>query len=416
MGEFQTKFSADLKPNLPIKDNVNLESVTAAEIMEEDWIFGEDDVKSEVCDNVDDVPGQSQTASVSRRKTLCSKMKRKYVKTGRKWKCTKCNQVKDKMSQFRDHNCVTENNLIVCFGCKMRMDNFDSLKSHLKSHPKCELANFLCPFCPRAFDSRASLIRHKVVHKKSAKKCGDCSKSFRTQRMLINHRKKSHGVSASKKEHPCPKCPDSFNFAVQLDSHLSSAHPTSGSAKITRTKLEYYCDHCDAICPTRSSLSYHLQKHKTPTHPCPQCSKSFKSEFGLEYHLKIHNGEANFLCDDCGRKFITPYKLLQHRRSKHTNERPFICEECGEGFVRNDKLTVHKRRAHTGERPYSCNICDWRGVDSSSLIHHKKKHVKTGSVNVTSGSAMPQTTIEVIDSKELLITELPKSDSITFSF
>ena len=134
--------------------------------------------------------------------------------------------------------------------------------------------------------------------------------------------------------------------------------------------------------PYRSALNYHLQKHVKSTYECELCAKSFKSEFGLKYHLKVHNNQTDFMCHECGKGFITKYKLIHHRRSKHTNERPYVCEECGEGFVRNDKLIVHKRRAHTGERPYPCEYCDWRGVDSSSLIHHRKKHkIKTVNCN-----------------------------------
>jgi KRAB domain-containing zinc finger protein len=84
-----------------------------------------------------------------------------------------------------------------------------------------------------------------------------------------------------------------------------------------------------------------------------------------------------FLCNDCGKSFVTKQKMQNHVRAKHTMERPYVCDTCGTGFVRSDKLLIHKRRVHTGERPYSCEHCDWRGVDSSDLIHHRKKHLKT---------------------------------------
>jgi len=70
------------------------------------------------------------------------------------------------------------------------------------------------------------------------------------------------------------------------------------------------------------------------------------------YHMSLHDGVADFLCDDCGKGFVTRQKLTNHRRSKHTFEKPYICDQCGQGFIRSDKLTVHKRRAHTGEKPY----------------------------------------------------------------
>ena len=68
--------------------------------------------------------------------------------------------------------------------------------------------------------------------------------------------------------------------------------------------------------------------------------------------MNLHEGVADFLCDDCGKGFVTRQKLTNHRRAKHTFEKPYICDQCGQGFIRSDKLTVHKRRAHTGEKPY----------------------------------------------------------------
>ena len=256
---------------------------------------------------------------------------------------------------------------VLCFNCYIPIKSPNDLKDHLETSPKCSEKNFMCPHCPRFFDSAIKVIRHKVVHKDSPKyPCEKCQKVFKSKRILQTHNSKVHGIHPDMK-FKCSKCPQSFNFETHLKAHFVKH-------SLSKQPPDLFCDQCDQVFHTRSALSYHKAKHVKSEYPCNQCTKSFKSDFGLKYHLKIHNNEAPYLCDDCGQKFISPYKLIQHRRSKHTQERPYICEECGEGFVRNDKLTVHKRRAHTGERPYPCDQCDWRGVDSSSLIHHKKKH------------------------------------------
>ena len=119
-----------------------------------------------------------------------------------------------------------------------------------------------------------------------------------------------------------------------------------------------------------------MRKHDKGPFSCPKCPRVLKSEHGLAYHMNIHNGVAAFLCNDCGRSFVTKQKMQNHVRAKHTHERPYICDQCGAGFIRSDKMLIHKRRVHTGERPYACEHCEWRGVDSSALIHHRKKHLK----------------------------------------
>ena len=116
--------------------------------------------------------------------------------------------------------------------------------------------------------------------------------------------------------------------------------------------------------------------HDGHSFSCHMCPKVLKSKHGLAYHMNIHNSTQAFLCNDCGKSFVTKQKMQNHVRAKHTLERPYVCDTCGTGFVRSDKLLIHKRRVHTGERPYSCEHCDWKGVDSSDLIHHRKKHLK----------------------------------------
>ena len=107
--------------------------------------------------------------------------------------------------------------------------------------------------------------------------------------------------------------------------------------------------------------------------------KKFKSARGLKYHMNLHNGIADYQCEDCGKAFVTRQKLMNHRRAKHTFEKPYICKSrqpitfcfyqvykcswpsgdaCGEGFTRSDWLVVHRRRVHTGEKPYVCDVWD----------------------------------------------------------
>ena len=54
--------------------------------------------------------------------------------------------------------------------------------------------------------------------------------------------------------------------------------------------------------------------------------KKFKSARGLKYHMNLHNGIADYQCEDCGKAFVTRQKLMNHRRAKHTFEKPYICK------------------------------------------------------------------------------------------
>ena len=219
---------------------------------------------------------------------------------------------------------------IQCFHCHVPISTVDELKSHLEISKKCSEKNFICPECPpecpKFFDSPIKVIRHRVVHRNEAKfNCDHCQKIFKSRKILITHLSKVHGIHQHMK-YQCPKCPSSFNFQNHLQAHVEKH-------SLPNREPDLFCEHCEMIFNNRSALNYHMQKHVKPKYQCTKCPRSFQSEFGLKYHLKIHNNEAHYLCDDCGKKFISPYKLVQHRRAKHTLER--YCKLGFEILLRN---------------------------------------------------------------------------------
>jgi KRAB domain-containing zinc finger protein len=191
------------------------------------------------------------------------------------------------------------------------------------------------------------------------------------QKHMANVHKKGEGDKQCKCDFK--DCKKSFEYPKNLANHISIYHSNEGQVPPQEDGL-LKCTECEETFRVKSSLHYHQQRHVKPSFECSVCPRTFKSGRGLKYHMNIHNNIAEYLCDDCGRAFVTRQKLINHRRAKHTFERPYICDVCGEGFTRSDWLVVHKRRAHTGEKPYACDKCEWKGVDSSSLIHHKKRH------------------------------------------
>ncbi|CAB1437623.1 unnamed protein product [Pleuronectes platessa] len=49
-------------------------------------------------------------------------------------------------------------------------------------------------------------------------------------------------------------------------------------------------------------------------------------------HCSTHTGKTSFMCDICGKVFMTKSKLNTHVRI-HTGERPFSCDTCGKAFL-----------------------------------------------------------------------------------
>lgn len=94
---------------------------------------------------------------------------------------------------------------------------------------------------------------------------------------------------------------------------------------------------------------------KKPKPKCPICEKTFKNNYNLSKHAKLHSGETPYKCDQCEKCFSCKYSLILHVRG-HTGELPYKCDVCEKRFKDSSKLRVHER-THTGETPYKCHIC-----------------------------------------------------------
>ncbi|NXY12355.1 ZN232 protein, partial [Pteruthius melanotis] len=48
-------------------------------------------------------------------------------------------------------------------------------------------------------------------------------------------------------------------------------------------------------------------------HKCLECGKSFRWNFWLREHERIHSGEKPYECGECGKSFSQSSGLLQHQ-------------------------------------------------------------------------------------------------------
>ncbi|XP_068626026.1 zinc finger protein Paris-like [Battus philenor] len=106
---------------------------------------------------------------------------------------------------------------------------------------------------------------------------------------------------------------------------------------------------------------------------CEFCHKILTSKLSLRNHYKIHTG-FDFVCEHCGKKFITRRLLLMHCRAKHGYEKTDKCSFCDYKASNAEQVKIHER-LHTGEKPFACQECGAGFHRKSSYLQHIAIHL-----------------------------------------
>lgn len=172
------------------------------------------------------------------------------------------------------------------------------------------------------------------------------------------------------------------HFESDNEEPIDVAANRHGMYKYGKTNPKFKCDLCNIVFNYKSSLDYHLRKHRNKkelsVYNCTICSKGFNHPSHLAIHMRVHSGDKPFKCTVCTKEFNQSNNLTMHMRL-HTGEKPFKCSFCGKGCTASNALKIHMR-SHTKEKPYTCEICK-KGFSTSGTL---KKHISVHDGKVSS--------------------------------
>jgi hypothetical protein len=310
---------------------------------------------------------RSGTQSRTNKQLLLLEKHKDLLKNDKQFKCNfdNCDQTFTSLIALIDHKRVHRNNSSINSHqneSQISSQTEDSLNSHLLSNENNENRDrtirtnrrgkcgtnkeYVCewPGCEFRTIHSSSFRDHNDVHIGGQFTCDKCDKVFTTLRYLKDHERRIHSNSS------------------ENDKKVMCLWPN-----------------CKAVLK-KANMKLHLRKHQNEgKYQCNECGFKTDFESKLITHKDKHNPEKKFSCSvkGCDKKFSYSRSLKSHMKFSHSNVKLLACEwpGCGSLFKRVYSLKIH-RAVHTLEKNYSCDWpgCEFRTTNGTTLGIHKRRH------------------------------------------
>lgn len=244
---------------------------------------------------------------------------------------------------------------LICEFCEKCFIRRPLLEKHIKNVHECtnEESNLKCKFCDDlSFSGKGKLEIHvKKYHERVRYSCDFCGNKYMDRSSLKNHITLKHSTE-QKNMFQCDECSKSYTSKNSLQIHKRNVH----------RNINFKCNICSKDFNNKGSLNYHMKLvHADPKeYPCNVCGKSFKALQILRKHIIVHNDDK-FECNECGKILSRKHLLKSHKIKFHTtleNEAAFKCgvEECSKPFKTNLQLKYHMIDVHR-KGNFQCTMC-----------------------------------------------------------
>lgn len=264
-----------------------------------------------------------------------------HLRNTMKRSCTQCGLIvpRSKMAQHLKNGHDIQ--VLACDICYKLFSDQISLLEHTSEKHNNDCRQ--CKVCGSSFLTDRSLNAHMYVH--SLFHCKSCSLSFENRKCYKHHQMQCSGKAAKlqkKKEdqYICAHCGFSYNKKPSLRVHIIQKH---------MNVLPYVCETCGKRTSTVAHLKSHEAIHTTVRNvfEC-YCGAKMRTELGFNLHQRIHTGERPYECEECGDKFLSASRRLDHikRRHRSTKDMPHGCDKCSARFVRPFELKKHYLAVH----------------------------------------------------------------------
>ncbi|KAL2214214.1 hypothetical protein CC79DRAFT_1362994 [Sarocladium strictum] len=247
-------------------------------------------------------------------------------------------------------------------------------------------ASLFCNLCDRSFNSQAALAQH-VLNAVRHRECDTCNIRFAQYEDLQQH---LHDATVHRQyREPPPERHVSYRASQQQVTHASPFECSiCGRVFKSEAGLEQHirATLCWKHLPRSNDSQPRLGWHGDVYNACGLCNRTFESEQALARHIKT--ALNHFACPTCDEYFDDEVLLEGHRFDEHnwcdvcdldfTDSQAFddhdydehsMCLECGKFFGDSKARDQHFAAVHRKE-PYECFVCSRDFRLASSLVLH----------------------------------------------
>ena len=283
-----------------------------------------------------------------------------------------------------------------CKQCGKLNTNPGQLNRHLKTHTGEQ--SYKCQFCEKSFSINTNLQRHvrSILTKERPYDCQYCGESSQTSGNLRRHIKRNHKDRKDK---------SSFQVVrpVIESKTLGAVSRAEKIQNLEDDKEETTIKKQSSLKDIRRTLESEVpeQTRVRGEKKCEYCGKRFPNNGNVRRHIRtVHNGERNYQCSQCERKFQQKSSLERHTGSHErgfswkAGEGSYTCDLCDKAFSNKSNLNKHKNKhtkttrgsEHKASTIYhpskpdllSCKRCDFKSDQEINIISHFKKVHKPG--------------------------------------
>lgn len=238
-----------------------------------------------------------------------------------------------------------------------------------------------CPFCGKFLLNRRFKGRHKCF------KMSKTTVDYRLTRTPAGRERLEKMINEEVEER-VNEC--QIKEETEFICHLCGIHCPSKSSLSNHLQMNCgnVCDICKEVLANKTEVKEHMflvhKKIKTSFHnsntelnfTCTQCPKRYATIHTLNNHIKkTHNQEVSKVqCGDCGNLFSSGAALRKHASLHRPPELP--CPICGKLFHNKTYLMRHANSVHAEaeDKKYKCEVCGKGFTNKHALEGHHNWH------------------------------------------